>query len=33
MKKSYLILLIVIGLFTLALYSTYAMFTMSVETK
>ncbi len=32
MKKSYLILLIVIGLFTLALYSTYAMFTMSVET-
>ena len=32
MKKSYLILLIVIGLFTLALYSTYAMFTMSIET-
>ena len=32
MKKSYLILLIVIGLFSLALYSTYAMFTMSVET-
>ena len=32
MKKSYLMLLIVIGLFSLALYSTYAMFTMSVET-
>ena len=32
MKKSYLILLIVIGLFSLALYSTYAMFTANVET-
>ncbi len=32
MRKGYLLLLIVIGLFTLALYSTYAMFTMSIET-
>ena len=32
MKKSYLILLIIIGLFSLALYSTYAMFTANVET-
>ena len=32
-RKSYLIILSVLGLFTLALYSTYAMFTMSVETN
>ena len=32
MRKGYLLLLIVIGLFTLALYSTYAMFTASIET-
>ncbi len=31
-RKSYLIILSVLGLFTLALYSTYAMFTMSIET-
>ena len=32
MRKGYLLLLIVVGLFTLALYSTYAMFTASIET-
>ena len=32
MRKIYLLIIIVVGLFTLALYSTYAMFTMSVET-
>ena len=32
MRKIYLLIIIVVGLFSLALYSTYAMFTMSVET-
>ena len=32
-KKNYLVILSVFGLFTLALYSTYAMFSASVETS
>ena len=33
MKKNYLLSIIVIGLITLSLYSTYAMFTVSIETN
>ena len=32
MRKIYLLIIIVVGLFSLALYSTYAMFTANVET-